>query len=56
MVTLYFRLTAGYPDTCHNIFDIKSTTTDLSKIRYIRLNMGPDGGIARLKLYGKLCG
>jgi len=43
-------LGAGYPETCHNIFDLEvksDTKVSLSKVTHIRLNMGPDGGIAR---------
>lgn len=43
-------LRAGYSETCDNKFSISNTT----KVSHIRLNMGPDGGIARLRLYGSV--
>eukprot|EP01041_Mallomonas_annulata_P001764 gene1764-3414_t len=56
-------LRAGYPDTCHNIFNIQQLLQSselhqlqqqLQQVSHIRLNMGPDGGIARLRLYGSV--
>mmetsp|Transcript_14990 Transcript_14990/g.24815 ORF Transcript_14990/g.24815 Transcript_14990/m.24815 type:complete len:399 (+) Transcript_14990:45-1241(+) len=44
-------LKAGYEDTRRSHFDI-DTSVHNQKVNYIRLNMGPDGGIARLKTYG----
>lgn len=35
------------------IYDLQiDTSVHNQKVNYIRLNMGPDGGIARLKTYG----
>ena len=49
-------LGAGYTETCHNIFNLdpKNQNSNSYKVSHIRLNMGPDGGIARLKLYGSV--
>lgn len=41
-------LGAGVPETRHNYFETEVQDT----ISYVRLNMGPDGGIARLRLFG----
>eukprot|EP00041_Stephanoeca_diplocostata_P015168 m.287621 g.287621 ORF g.287621 m.287621 type:complete len:324 (-) comp19951_c0_seq3:68-1039(-) len=41
-------LRPGYPDTCHNYFAVQSGET----FTHVRLNMHPDGGIARLRVYG----
>ncbi|EWM26524.1 allantoicase [Nannochloropsis gaditana] len=41
-------LGAGYKDTCHNYFAIEAT----ERFTHLRLNMFPDGGIARLRVYG----
>ncbi|XP_032877547.1 probable allantoicase [Amblyraja radiata] len=38
----------GYVDTCHNYFPVQQH----KRWTHIRLNMYPDGGIARLRLYG----
>jgi allantoicase len=41
---------AGYSDTCHNYLEVKS-----NKVwTHLRLNMFPDGGIARLRVYGQV--
>ncbi|XP_063434625.1 allantoicase-like [Mytilus trossulus] len=42
-------LKPGYKTSCHNFFDIKYN----KRITHIRLNMFPDGGIARLRVYGR---
>jgi allantoicase len=41
-------LGSGYPDSRHNFFEVKSN----SVVTYLRLNMFPDGGIARIRVYG----
>ncbi|GCB72171.1 hypothetical protein scyTo_0001856 [Scyliorhinus torazame] len=41
-------LQPGYVDTCHNYLPAKQ----LKRWTHIRLNMYPDGGIARLRVYG----
>ncbi|XP_078255343.1 allantoicase [Rhinoraja longicauda] len=41
-------LQPGYVDTCHNYFPVQQQ----KRWTHIRLNMYPDGGIARLRLYG----
>lgn len=40
-------LQPGYFDSCHNYFRVHS-----SKITHLRINMFPDGGIARVRVYG----
>ncbi|XP_045551808.1 allantoicase isoform X4 [Salmo salar] len=42
------ELKPGFSDTCHNYFPITYPT----RVTHLRLNMYPDGGIARLKVYG----
>ncbi|MBN3310305.1 ALLC Allantoicase, partial [Amia calva] len=42
------QLKPGYVDTCHNYFSVNTQ----QRFTHIRLNMYPDGGIARLKVYG----
>ncbi|XP_029451667.1 probable allantoicase isoform X2 [Rhinatrema bivittatum] len=42
------ELKAGYLDTSHNYFSVQSK----QRWTHIRLNIYPDGGIARLKVYG----
>ncbi|XP_035279944.1 allantoicase isoform X1 [Anguilla anguilla] len=42
------ELKPGYPDSCHNYFPV----TFAHRVTHIRLNMYPDGGIARLRVYG----
>ncbi|KAL0967642.1 hypothetical protein UPYG_G00254840 [Umbra pygmaea] len=42
------ELKPGYSDTCHNYFP----STYPSRVTHLRLNMYPDGGIARLRVYG----
>ncbi|XP_063771535.1 probable inactive allantoicase [Pseudophryne corroboree] len=52
------ELKPGYPDCCHNYFQV----TSRERWTHIRLNIYPDGGIARFKVYGigqrdwSLCG
>jgi allantoicase len=41
------ELKPGYPETRYNIFPIETKNT-----RFIRLNIFPDGGIARFKAFG----
>ncbi|KAM4522848.1 allantoicase [Odontesthes bonariensis] len=42
------QLEPGYSDSCHNYFK-----ADFSRrVTHLRLNMHPDGGIARLRVYG----
>ncbi|XP_036405822.1 allantoicase [Megalops cyprinoides] len=42
------ELKPGYSDSCHNYFPV----TPPRKVTHLRLNMYPDGGIARLRVYG----
>ncbi|KAJ8371618.1 hypothetical protein AAFF_G00306540 [Aldrovandia affinis] len=42
------ELKPGYSDSCHNYFPI----TFPHRVTHLRLNMYPDGGIARLRAYG----
>lgn len=42
------KLQPGYSDSCHNYFKI---TCD-RRVTHLRLNMFPDGGISRLRVYG----
>ncbi|XP_030626877.1 allantoicase [Chanos chanos] len=42
------ELKPGYSDSCHNYF----TVTSPRRFTHLRLNMFPDGGIARLRVYG----
>ncbi|KAL2082385.1 hypothetical protein ACEWY4_022203 [Coilia grayii] len=42
------ELKPGYADTCHNYFPVTSS----KRVTHVRLNMYPDGGIARLRVYG----
>ncbi len=42
------ELGAGYPETCQKFFTLSTPKL----ISHLRLNMGPDGGIARLRVYG----
>ncbi|XP_029984078.1 allantoicase [Sphaeramia orbicularis] len=42
------KLQPGYSDSCHNYFKI---TCD-QRVTHLRLNMFPDGGISRLRVYG----
>jgi allantoicase len=44
-------LGAGYPETRKTIFQVSS---DIPPVSFIRLNMGPDGGIARIRIYGEV--
>ncbi|KAM4041853.1 putative inactive allantoicase [Anomaloglossus baeobatrachus] len=52
------ELKPGYSESCHNYFHVKSK----ERWTHIRLNIYPDGGIARFKIYGigqrdwSLCG
>lgn len=43
------ELQAGYQETRHNFFEITSKDT----FTHLRLNIYPDGGIARLRVYGE---
>uniref|UniRef100_A0A8C6UAF1 Allantoate amidinohydrolase n=1 Tax=Neogobius melanostomus TaxID=47308 RepID=A0A8C6UAF1_9GOBI len=40
-------LQPGYSDSCHNYFRVHS-----ARVTHLRINMFPDGGIARLRVYG----
>uniref|UniRef100_A0A3B4AW07 Allantoate amidinohydrolase n=1 Tax=Periophthalmus magnuspinnatus TaxID=409849 RepID=A0A3B4AW07_9GOBI len=40
-------LQPGYSDSCHNYFKVHT-----SRVTHLRINMFPDGGIARLRVYG----
>ncbi|XP_076129022.1 allantoicase [Alosa pseudoharengus] len=42
------KLKPGYADSCHNYFHVNSSR----RVTHVRLNMYPDGGIARLRVYG----
>ncbi|XP_051952277.1 allantoicase isoform X2 [Xyrauchen texanus] len=42
------ELKPGFSDSCHNYFSV----TYPHRVTHIRLNMYPDGGISRLKVYG----
>ncbi|XP_063079543.1 allantoicase [Engraulis encrasicolus] len=42
------QLEPGYSDTCHNYFPVTSS----KRVTHVRLNMFPDGGISRLRVYG----
>lgn len=44
------RLDAGYPATRKKFFDISTTRT----FTHLRLDIFPDGGIARLRVYGMI--
>jgi len=41
---------AGYSDTCHNFIEVQSRKV----WTHLRLNMFPDGGIARLRAFGQV--
>uniref|UniRef100_A0A3B3YUP6 Allantoate amidinohydrolase n=1 Tax=Poecilia mexicana TaxID=48701 RepID=A0A3B3YUP6_9TELE len=41
-------LQPGYAERCHNYFRVSSR----SRVTHLRLNMYPDGGIARLRVFG----
>jgi len=47
-------LGAGYESTRRNTFVIPSGTIPGGCISHLRINMGPDGGIARIKLFGEV--
>ncbi|XP_041831490.1 allantoicase isoform X2 [Melanotaenia boesemani] len=42
------QLQPGYSDCCHNYFKVHFN----SRVTHLRLNMYPDGGMARLRVYG----
>ncbi|XP_075968303.1 allantoicase [Anarhichas minor] len=42
------ELEPGYSDCCHNYFKVNFN----HRVTHLRLNMHPDGGIARLRVYG----
>jgi len=46
-------LGAGYEETRRTIFQIPSDR-QAGKISHLRINMGPDGGIARVRVYGEV--
>ena len=41
-----------YPETRHHYFDVSGS--GLGRVTHLRLNMFPDGGIARLRVHGKV--
>ncbi|XP_027041546.1 allantoicase-like [Pocillopora damicornis] len=43
------KLQPGYPSTAHNFFNINNS----QRWTHLRLNIYPDGGVARLRVYGK---
>lgn len=43
-------LKPGTPETCHNRFQL--TSSGDKRFTHIRLNLFPDGGVARLRVYG----
>ncbi|XP_063977668.1 allantoicase-like [Diachasmimorpha longicaudata] len=45
------ELGSGYPETRHNYIASSST----SAWTHLRLNLFPDGGVARLRVYGTIC-
>lgn len=45
-------LGAGYKETSKTMFQVQST--GIGPVTHIRLNMGPDGGIARIRVYGEV--
>lgn len=44
------RLGAGYSDTCHNYMSVENREL----WTHIRLNYYPDGGVARLRIFGTI--
>lgn len=42
------KLQPGYPSTAHNLFNINNS----QRWTHLRLNIYPDGGVARLRVYG----
>ena len=44
------KLGAGYAETSRNFFKIENRGKE--RFNYLRINMGPDGGIARVRVYG----
>ncbi|ELT91657.1 hypothetical protein CAPTEDRAFT_219028 [Capitella teleta] len=48
-VVSFSKLQPGYKSSCHNYFPV----TNRQKWTHLRLNMFPDGGIARLRVYGQ---
>eukprot|EP01038_Epipyxis_sp_PR26KG_P011245 gene11245-15089_t len=47
-------LGAGYEETRHNLFRIPFGEGIGGPVSHIRLNMGPDGGIARIRVFGEV--
>jgi allantoicase len=47
----YSRLRPGYPNSCTHYFDSKVVD---KKYTYIRVNIFPDGGVARLRVFGRI--
>ena len=45
-------LQPGYDNTRHHEFVLPTTTTTKSSCTHVRVNYYPDGGVARLRLYG----
>ena len=44
-------LGAGYPKSSRNLFRVSAKD---QRFNFLRLSMGPDGGIARLRVYGRI--
>lgn len=44
-------LGAGYPKSSRNLFRVSAKD---QRFNFLRLNMGPDGGIARIRVYGRI--
>lgn len=47
-------LGAGYPATQKSLFEVAPLKSCSQPITHIRVDMGPDGGIARLRVYGRV--
>jgi len=47
-------LGAGYEATRRNYFFISSSSSSPRLVTHLRVNMGPDGGIARLRVHGQV--
>lgn len=47
-------LGAGYEETRRTLFHISPDLTHGGAIKFLRVNMGPDGGIARMRVYGEV--
>lgn len=47
-------LGSGYEETRRTVFHIPQSSSSDKIISHIRVNMGPDGGIARIRVYGEV--